>query len=157
MANVQAIVKLRPPSESYREATRSLVYRLSELMFGSLLAAYTLGFVGAIAAHGNELYAHGTYGVILLAFQYASISITFAYLTTSFYLTYHVGILTMPQLPFDRLGRDFTIAVLHSVFFGLSVLQPALFVLLLGINSLHSANRKDQEYEQLASRLCDEI
>jgi hypothetical protein len=155
MSNLQAIVNLKSPSEAYFEATCSLVYRLSELMFGSLLAAYSLGFVGALAAHGSELYAHGFWGIILLTAQYASISITFAYLTTSFYLTYHVGILTMPQLPFDRLGIDFTIAIIQAVFFGLSMLQPALFPVLLGINFYISAKRKDKEYERLADRLYD--
>jgi hypothetical protein len=153
MSTPQAIVNLRPPSEAYSEATCSLVYRLSELMFGSLLAAYSLGFVGAIAAYGSQLSAHGVWGIVLLAAQYASISITFAYLTTSFYLTYHVGILTMPQLPFKRLGTDFTIAVVQAVFFGLSMLLPALFPVLLGINVLISSRRKDKEYERLALRL----
>jgi hypothetical protein len=155
MSNLQAIVNLRPPSEAYLEATRSLVYRLSELMFGSLLAAYSLGFVGAIAAHGSQLSAHGYWGTVLLAMQYAAISIAFTYLTTSFYLTYHVGILTMPQLPFDRLGIDFTIAVVQAVFFGVSMLQPALFPVLLGINFYISAKRKDKEYERLADCLYE--
>lgn len=156
MSNLQASENLGQPSEAYLEATCSLVYRLSELMFGSLLAAYSLGFVGAIAAYGSQLSAHGVWGIVLLTAQYAAISITFAYLTTSFYLTYHVGILTMPQLPFDRLGTDFTIAVVQAVFFGLSMLQPALFPVLLGINVLISGNRKDKEYEGLADRLFKE-
>jgi hypothetical protein len=157
MSNPQAIVNLRPPSEAYREATRSLVYRLSELMFGSLLAAYSLGFVGAIAAHGSQLSTHGPWGVVLLSFQYASISIAFAYLTTSFYLTYHAGILTMPQMAFEHLASDFTLAIVQAVFFGVSILQPALFPILLGVNFHISGKRKDKEYEELALRLYNEI
>jgi len=141
------------PSEAYREATGSLVYRLSELMFGSLLAAYSLGFVGAIAARGSQVSAHGRLGIGLLALQYLCISISFAYLTTSLYLTYHVGILTMPQLPFDRLGRDFSIAFFQAVFFGLSMLLPALFPILLSLNFLVSGWRKNDEYRGLAFRL----
>jgi hypothetical protein len=124
-------------------------------MFGSLLAAYSLGFIGAIAAYGDQLSANGLFGVVLLTVQYACISLAFAFLTTSFYLTYHVGMLTMPQLPFDRLGMDFTIAVIQALFFGFSMLWPALFTVLLGVNILMSIKRKDHEYERLSRRLLD--
>ncbi len=142
------------PSEAYREATSSLVYRLSELMFGSLLAAYILGFVGAIAAaQGLQLSLHGPLGVGLLATQYICVSIMFTYLTTSFYLTYHVGILTLPKLPFDSIGGDFRIAVFQAVFFGLSLLQPALFPVLLGLNIFISGHRKNKEYKRVEEDL----
>lgn len=157
MSNRQTAVRLKPPSEAYQEATCSLVYRLSELMFGSLLAAYSLGFIGAIATHGTQTSAHRYWGMALLAAQYASISVAFVYLTTSLYMTYHVGILTMPQLPFARLGKDFSLAITQAVLFGFSMVQPALFPILLGINFHMSANRKDKEYEELARRLFEEI
>jgi len=144
------------PSEAYRQATGSLVYRLSELMFGSLLAAYCLGFVGAIAAaQGSQLSAHGPLGVGLLATQYVCISIMFTYLTTSFYLTYHVGILTQPRVPFASLRLDFTIAVLQAVFFGFSLLLPALFPILLAANVFISGWRKNQEYTRLVDNLFE--
>jgi hypothetical protein len=155
MSHPPATVDIRP-SEAYREVTGSLVYRLSELMFGSLLAAYSLGFVGAIAAHGTQLSAHGRLGSVLLALQYFCISAAFAYLTTSFYLTYHVGILTMPQLRFDRLGRDFTIAISQAFFFGLSMLWPASFPVSLSFNFLLSGMRKNEEYKNLAERLFEQ-
>src|SRR2546421_2366253 len=100
-------VNITAPSKNYEQVRLSLVYRLSELTLGSLLAAYSLGFVAAIAAHWTELFTEGVGGAMLLITQYASISLTFAYVTTSFYLTYHAGILTMPQLPLERLGFDF--------------------------------------------------
>jgi len=156
MANNQASA-LKRPSEAYNEATLSIVYRLSELMFGSLLAAYALGFVGALGAHGDELWKHGVWGAGLLTVQYASISVAFAYLTTSFYLTYHAGILTMPQMPFQNLGEDFKLAIAQAVFFGLSMLQPALFPILLGINFYKSGKRKDKQYEKLAEKLYNDI
>src|SRR5437868_7048229 len=124
MSNSPAHGSLKKPSEAYREAISSLVYRLSELMFGSLLAAYSLGFVASIGAHGSQLSAAGRWGTGLRNLQYicisitfTCISITFAYLTTSFYLTYHKGILTMPQLPLERLGKDFAIAFFQAVIF----------------------------------------
>ncbi len=145
------------PSEAYRQATSSLVYRLSELMFGSLLAAYCLGFVGAIAAAEASLPSvYRPLGIWLLATQYICISLMFTYLTTSFYLTYHVGILTQPRLPFDSLGLDFTIAVLQAVFFGLSLLLPALFPVLLAVNVFISAWRKNQEYTRLVDNLFED-
>jgi hypothetical protein len=148
---------LTPPSEAYREATLSLVYRLSELTFGSLLAAYSLGFVGAIAAHWAELSTNGFWGIVLLSVQYASISITFAYLTTSFYLTYHAGILTMPQMPLYYLRVDFTLAIVQAIFFGFSMLRPWLFPILLGINFGLTIHRQRQEYERLATHLYNAI
>jgi hypothetical protein len=123
-------------------------------MFGSLLAAYCLGFVGAIAAaQGSQYSAHGPLGIALLATQYICVSIMFTYLTTSFYLTYHVGILTVPKLPFASIGRDFRIAVLQAVFFGLSLLQPALFPILLALNIFISGRRKNQEYKRVEDDL----
>lgn len=154
---VSGHANLIPPSETYRVATLSLVYRLSELTFGSLLAAYGLGFVGAVAAHWAELSAHGRLGTVLLSVQYASISITFVYLTTSFYLMYHSGILTMPQMPLYRLREDFTLAVVQAIFFGLSLLRPWLFTILLGLNFILTIHRQNKECEKLTEFLHDKI
>jgi hypothetical protein len=154
---VSGHANLIPPSETYRIATLSLVYRLSELTFGSLLAAYSLGFVGAIAAHWAELSAHGHWGLILLSVQYASISITFVYLTTSFYLMYHAGILTMPQMPLYRLREDFTLAVVQAIFFGFSMLRPWAFTILLGLNFILTIHRQNKECEKLTEFLHDKI
>ncbi len=148
---------LNPPSQAYREATLSLVYRLSELTFGSLLAAYSLGFVGAIATHWAEMSQNGIPGKLLLSMQYASISITFAYVTTSFYLTYHAGILTMPQMPLHHLRIDFSLAIVQALFFGLSILQPLLFPILLGINLRLTGWRQTHEHKELAKVLYERI
>lgn len=148
MSNANA--KISRPSQAYSQATGSLVYRLSELTFGSLLAAYSLGFVGAIAAHWNDLSFHGSWGILLLSVQYASISITFAYLTTSFYLTYHAGILTMPQMPLYDLRVDFTLAIVQAVIFGFSLLRPWSFSILLALNFYVTGYRQRREYDELA-------
>lgn len=156
MSNPRETDELLLPAEAYRQATSSLVYRLSELMFGSLLAAYCLGFVGAIAAALASLPSvYRPLGIGLLATQYLCISITFTYLTTSFYLTYHVGILTQPRVPFKSLRDDFTIAVLQAVFFGLSLLLPALFPVLLAANIFRSARRQNEEYMRLVDNLFE--
>jgi hypothetical protein len=155
MSNANA--KISRPSQAYSQATGSLVYRLSELTFGSLLAAYSLGFVGAIAAHWNDLFSHGNWGILLLSVQYASISITFAYLTTSFYLTYHAGILTMPQMPLYDLRVDFTLAIVQAVIFGFSLLRPWSFSILLALNFYVTGYRQRREYDELAKFLYDRI
>lgn len=159
MSNIQAsaLANLTPPSEAYREATLSLVYRLSELTFGSLLAAYSLGFITLIAARWVEMSAHGRWGIVLLCTQYASISVAFVYLTVSFYLTYNTGILTMPQMPLDRPGIDFNLAIVQALFFGFSMLFPWSFPILLGINFCLTGRRKGTLHKGLAEVLYTSI
>jgi hypothetical protein len=148
---------LTAPSQAYREATLSLVYRLSELTFGSLLAAYSLGFVGLIAAQLAGQSTSGRWVIVLVGTQYALISITFAYLTASFYLTYHTGILTMPQMPLNRLGIDFSLAIVQALFFGFSMLGPWSFPVLLGINFYLTGHRQKNQYKALADVLYNSI
>ncbi len=150
-------INITAPSKAYKQATLSPVHRLSELTFGSLLAAYSLGFVGAIAAHQSELFTYGIKSAMLLSTQYASISIAFAYLTTSFYLTYQAGILTMPQMPLDRLGIDFFLAIAQAVFFGCSILRPWLFPLMMGTTLLLTGIRQAMEHKALARKLYNLI
>lgn len=150
-------VHITAPSKNYEQVKLSLVYRLSELTFGSLLAAYILGFIAAIAAHWDEMSRFGRWGAVLLIIQYAAISLTFAYLTTSLYLTYHAGILTMPQLPLDRLGIDFGLAIVQALFFGFSVLRPWSFLALLGISVGLAGYRQRKEHRELAQELYKAI
>jgi hypothetical protein len=148
---------LIPPSQAYEKATLTLVYKLSELTFGSLLAAYSLGFVSLIAARWDEMSAHGRWGIVLLCTQYASISISFVYLTVSFYLTYHTGILTMPQMPLTRPGIDFSLAIVQALFFGFSMIFPWSFPILLGINFWLTGLRKRTLHKGLAKELYASI
>lgn len=150
-------LNITTPSKAYAQVKLSIVYRVSELTFGSLLAAYILGFVAAIATHWPELSKHGHWGIVLLITQYASISLTFAYATTSLYLTYHAGILTMPQMSLDRLGIDFSLAVLQALFFGFSLLRPWSFLALLGISLFLAAYRQRTEHRALAEKLREKI
>lgn len=154
---LNGLTNLTAPSKAYREATLSLVYRLSELTFGSLLAAYSLGFIGLIAAHLAGPSPSSRWSIILVGTQYALISITFAYLTASFYLTYHTGILTMPLMPLNRLGIDFSLAIVQALFFGFSMLGPWLFPILLGINFYLTGHRQKKQYKALADVLYNAI
>src|SRR6266508_334298 len=83
------------PSASYDAATHAHAYRLSELIFGSLLAAYILGFVSfgtTIVGQIGELkpLAQAFSSVKLLQLlNYLMISGTFYYLTAAYYVTYY--------------------------------------------------------------------
>lgn len=130
MTDTSANERVIKPSTAYDEAIDSPVYRLSELMFGSLLAAYILGFIGFLAARWSAQAV--TPDKVLLIVEYTSISIAYAYLTASFYVSYHAGILTMHHMPLARLGVDFLLALAQAVFFGLSMVFPITFPILLG-------------------------
>lgn len=148
---------LTVPSQAYKRATLSLVYKLSGVTFGSLLAAYSLGFISLIAAQKAESASIGLLRVVLLSMQYASISITFAYLTASFYLTYHTAILTMPKKELEGLGVDFSLAILQALCFGFSMLYPWSFPILLGINFLLTGIRQRELQIALARTLHQTI
>lgn len=129
------------------------MYKLSELTLGSLLAAYSLGFIGLIAARLPEKGNLGRLGLILLSLQYASISVSFVFLTVSFYLTFHAGILTIPQRPLYRARIDFSLAILQALFFGISMLFPWCFPLLMGLNLFLVGLRQEHEYWAFAKVL----
>lgn len=147
---------LGPPGINYQTASQSGTYRLSELMFGSLLATYALGFIGGVTARiehvspppveglirflYHELGGSIADGTLLLptlrvlagSFDYLLISLTFSCLTASLYLAYHSGMLTMPQIPLRRLRFDFAVALSQASCFGLAMLSPVLFPVCLG-------------------------
>lgn len=131
--NLKAIESIDPPSEAYEQATDSPVYRLSELMFGSLLASYVLGFIGFLAAQIGIRPPYERWDIFLMAVKYTSISVAYAYLTASFYLSYIAGILTMHHMPLKRLGYDFILALAQAVLFGYSMLYPRVFPIHLTI------------------------
>lgn len=155
-------VDLPPPASAYLQAIASPVYRLSELMFGSLLASYVLGFIGFAAAYstpavsplsaGNffsleELYLLRDQALVRAPFFF--ISITFAYVTAGLYVAYHAGILTMPHMPLERLSFDFALALSQALLFGISMLYPMAFPFWLGVTLLFAALRQLQEHREL--------
>jgi Transcription elongation factor, N-terminal len=158
-SNEDELYKRAKPSVAYKQAIESPVYRISELMFGSLLASYVLGFISLIAAHLANPNAYGFMGILLPNIQYASISIIFAYLTASFYLSYHAGILTMYHRPLARLGFDFALSLAQPVCFGFSMLFPVWLPILLGVILLAGRYRQDSEHKGLADsffyRICE--
>jgi hypothetical protein len=142
------------PSVSYRQSIDSPVYRLSESMFGSLLASYVVGFIGLIAAQLAG--PNSVMRILLPSIQYASISVAFAYLTISLYLSYHGGILTM-HLPLSRLGFDFFLSLAQPFVFGFSMLFPGCFLVLLGLLLLAVSYRQYKGHKELAKSFFDRI
>jgi hypothetical protein len=137
------------PSKAYEQATKSPVYRLSELMFGSLLASYVLGFIGFSAVHAAHLVEQFTWPELIVSLPYLFISFTFAYLTAGFYLSYTAGILTMPPMQLRNLRSDFLVAMWQAYAFGLSMLFPMATPVFLGGAVLGALRRQSQEHERL--------
>lgn len=155
------LYQLTKPSVAYKQSIESPVYRLSESMFGSLLASYVVGFIGLIAAQlagPNPNGVQEVLRVLLPGIQYASISLAFAYLTASLYLSYHGGILTM-HLPLSRLGFDFFLSLIQPFVFGFSMLFPGSFLFLLGLLLLAVSYRQYKGHKELAKsfyrRICE--
>ncbi len=145
--------KIRYPTIAYDETQRSIVYRLSELMFGSLLASYILGFIGfeARAIDTERLIPWLLTDIqhLLEALQYIFISVTFAYVTAGLYVSYHAGILTMPQRQFKAVWADFLLAIMQAVLFGVVMLEPSLFVACLGVLLVIVFIRKEFAHREL--------
>ena len=144
------------PSLAYQEHCSSYTNRLSELVFGSLLASYILGFfasgmslVGGLAVWKSyaELYSSLKLFQIL---QYLFISVTFSYLTAAYYVTYHNSILTMPQIPPHKLKTDFGLALVQAVLFGFSMIRPEGFFLFVGISLALVFRRQQEVFKQLS-------
>jgi hypothetical protein len=162
-------INIQPPSEAYQQAILSPVYRLSELMFGSLLAAYVLGFIGFAAANSQnvsplpvgsffsweELYL--LWEQALLRAPFFFISITFAYVTAGLYVAYHAGILTMHAMPLGRLSFDFALALSQALLFGISMLYPMAFPFWLGVTLIFASLRQLQEHKELVESFCTEL
>lgn len=155
--------EFKRPSEAYRDAIKSPVYKLSELMFGSLLAAYVLGFLAFAANPANTppdlielknlqeinpfLYEVIRHAVARLPHLF--ISVTFAYVTAGAYVAYHAAILPMPHMPLAKLSTDFLLAMSQAVFFGASMMYPHTLPLWLGITLLIASLRQNSGYREV--------
>lgn len=139
------------------------MYRLSELMFGSLLASYVLGFIGFVAAYSRpELSAYAgealaIWDQILVRLPFLLISITYAYITAGFYVFYHSGILTMHQMPLGHISFDFALSLSQALVFGISMIYPMYFPALLAVTLLPAVSRQHQEHRQLVASIWWEL
>lgn len=153
------------PSVAYKRACDAYSYRVSELIFGSLLASYILGFVavGTNLGHITRSPLDMGWWTIITSpklnflVQAMSISVCFSYLTAAYYLTYHSSILTMPHFKTSNLRRDFTIAILQAVFFGVSVIRFELFPTMIAVSLLIVFFRQQIALRQLSAHFWGNI
>jgi len=153
-----ADTKIVKPSVAYKRYCDAYTYRVSELIFGSLLASYILGFVavGTGLAHSTSSPLDMGWWLIITStnfnflVQAMCISLCFSYLTAAFYLTYHSSILTMPQFKSSNLRWDFTIAILQAVLFGISMIRLELFPAMIGLSVLIVFRRQQRAFLQLS-------
>lgn len=145
------------PSKNYEIAQSSLVYRLSELVFGSLLAAYVLGFISFSANILLEPASSFVLWSLPFILTYFFISGTFAYITATLYVRYHAGILTMPTSSVERSRFDLSIALLQAVFFGFSMLFPRFSYIFVSAVLLLAAWRQRKELSYLIVHYTNEL
>src|SRR5687768_5988923 len=73
------------PSKAYQQACASYPYRISELVFGSLLASYILGFINVAGASATGADAPKGMALVAVVLTYLTISFSFSLLTAAFY------------------------------------------------------------------------
>jgi hypothetical protein len=143
--------KILRPSFAYTQACLSYPCKVSEMVFGSLLASYILGLLTA----GPEMRAsdHPICSVLM----YLSISCSFSFLTATLYTVYHNSILTMPNVPLSDLTTDFALAIGQAVAFGISVIFPATFCFCIGLVLLSAFWRQEMKFRALAEFFYDRL
>lgn len=160
--------KLQRPLAAYDYATSMPVYSLSQLMFVGLLASYVLGFVTFASDTASLLTNPDIIRYLVELFQvswehtvlrapYLCISLTFAFATASIYVSYHTGILTMPDRPDNQVSWDFLLALTPAIFFGISMLYPFLFPACVGLFLIAATIRQYFGYRHVTSMLAENI
>lgn len=156
MSELNDVEKKDQPSAWYKEAKGTLVYSLSELVFGSLLASFILGFIGfssSILFNSNSISDTDQFTKITKVLTYLFISGTYTYYTAGLYLFYHTGILTMPTFNLKSARRDFSLSLLCAVAFGVSMLYPELLMSLLSLTVFSSLFIQKREHKKLVKKL----
>lgn len=154
-AFLEGFPNILKPSFAYLQACQSYPCRISELVFGSLLASYILGFVSFGASKVNP--EMDFLDALALVIIYLSISVTFSYLTAGFYTTYHNSILTMPNVPIADLTNDFGIAISKAVFFGLSMIWIQSYLVWIGLLLLIVFRRQHRKVASLSAFFLERV
>lgn len=148
------VAETKCPSKAYERARSTIVYRLSEAMFASLLATYIIGFISFLGPIWEtarwETVGWGTeepgteepgteeagtdegeteeevklYECVFHTVSLLSVSLVFSFMTAAIYLIYNMSILTMASYD-ERVGsRDFVFAVSQGLLFGFAIVFP---------------------------------
>jgi hypothetical protein len=150
------------PSNAYNRNRSTLIYTLSEAVFASLLAAYLVGFASSISGVKipDSYVALPWLGMglkLLLLIQLALVSLSFALLTTSLYIKYHMAILTMPTYNLDKLLRDFFFAVFPAIGFGFCLYCPPMLVAFVVFLLVFGIYIQRTEAERLTAKLREKL
>jgi hypothetical protein len=159
MESIYGSLDIGKPSENYKKNILTFAYRLSELVFGSLLAAYLLGFVSACFTiiqvgrtskyyylqnfvslmRGEPQVAPTTIELqsvdidpLIVCLQYLLNSISFSVLTAFFYFTFQQTVLHI-ETDFRKSYFDFIWACLVGIFFGFTMLFPFTSLFVFGL------------------------
>ena len=138
------------PSDAYNRHCEAISYRVSELIFGSLLASYILGFIAVGTSLRSNLPPIDTVSSVVIIVQALCVSICFSYLTAATYLTYHTSILTMPHFQTSNLRWDFAIAILQAILFGISVICLQLFPIMVALSLFAVFLRQKNAFVELS-------
>lgn len=147
------------PSDAYTKNSSSYTYRISELIFGSLLASYVLGFLNVSTGIVSEVQfpsSPQSFSPYYQLLSSVSISVSFALLTASSYVSYHNSILTMPSIKVGNLRVDFLLAISQAILFGFSMLFPHTFLLWLGVSLWFILFRQRDLLAELALMMYDQ-
>lgn len=136
------------PSYAYDQSCESYPFRISELVFGSLLASYILGFI-AVSSLLNT-FDEGFLDTSSDVVSYLAISCSFSFLTAALYSVYHHSILTMPNVPISDLTTDFFIAMSQAILFGFSIIWPNSFFICLALLLFMVFLRQEVKFRALA-------
>ncbi len=148
--------KILRPSEAYEQARSSYPYRISELVFGGLLASYILGFVSVGVVESTS--PNSTpWQIFFNTLVYLIICCSFSFLTAALYSVYHNSILTMPNVRISDLTTDFSIAISQAVFFGIAIIWPSSFLICLGASLLLVLWRQKVKFQALARFFHEKI
>ncbi len=150
---------IHKPSVNYKRNSQTFAYRLSELVFGSLLAAYVLGFVSVVFTLVQSKNSGGTY-FFLLSFwrasdwltmvtcvQYLLNSVTFSVLTAFFYFTYQQSVLHLDN-DYRKSYLDFVWAGAVGVLFGITMVFPYTSLSVFGAMILGAIFYKSKRFKE---------
>lgn len=159
------------PSHNYSHNIATFYYRISELMFGSLLASYILGFIAFAAvlhlpprpdglpnqisdALVDALTLH-SFGLWVFL-QNIVISILYSSFTALLYVNFHQSIVYM-ALDQRKASYDFFIATLIGITFGISMVFPQSVIFWLGVLTLLAFIRKITLLKEYGRHVCLDV
>ena len=159
-----------PPSDNYQHNIGTFYYRLSELMFGNLLASYILGFIAFASIdlpppgsgipnfiarsvwEALNLHSLGFWSFL----QSVLTSVLYSSLTALLYVNFHQSVVYM-AIDQRKASYDFFIAIFIGITFGISLVFSLSVIFWLGILTLIAFLRKDALLKEYGRHVCLEV